>query len=109
MILGSKLNSAEKSAAGKPEIKLAIVGQSLIKVDPRKHWIDPFSSVKPIIESADVGFTNFEMAVDNNCGLPDDYQVMLGKPALGSDRPGNTNGPHAVYENVMEFSLFHEF
>lgn len=103
MILGSKLNSAEKSDAGKLEIKLAIVGQSLIKVDPRKHWSDPFSSVKPIIESADVGFTNFEMAVDNNCGLPDDYQVMLGKPALGSDRPGNTSGPHAVHENVMEF------
>lgn len=56
--------------------------------ETRKHSIDPFSSVKPIIESADVGFTNFEMAVDNNCGLPDDYQVMLGKPSLGSDRPG---------------------
>lgn len=85
------------------EIKLAVVGQSLIKIDPRKHWAHPFGSVKPIIESADIGFTNFEMAVDNNCGLSDDYQVMLGKPALGNDRPGNTSGPHAVHENVMEF------
>ncbi len=84
-------------------IKLAIVGQSLIKIDPRKHWSNPFGSVKPILESADVGFTNFEMAVDDQCGVPYKYQVMLGKPAFGSDRPGNTSGPHAVSENIMEF------
>ncbi len=96
-------HSDQKTRNGKTEIKLVVVGQSLIKIDPRKHWSNPFSSVKTIMESADVGFTNFEMAVDNNCGLPDDYQVMLGKPALGSDRPGNTGGPHAVHENVMEF------
>ncbi len=96
-------SSGQKTSVGKAEIKLVVVGQSLIKVDPRKHWHSPFGSVKPILESADVGFTNFEMAVDNHCGLPDDYQVMLGKPALGSDRPGNTSGPHAVHEDVMEF------
>lgn len=84
-------------------IELVVVGQSLIKVDPRKHWKEPFVSVKSVLESADVGFTNFEMAVDDDCGLPDNYQVMLGKPALGSDRPGNTSGPHAVHENVMTF------
>jgi len=84
-------------------IELVIVGQSLIKIHPEKHWSNPFATVRPILESADIGFTNFEMAVDNNCGLPDDYQVMLGKPALGSDRPGNTSGPHAVHENVMGF------
>ncbi len=95
--------SDQKTSAGKAEIKLVVVGQSLIKVDPRKHWPGPFGSVKPILAAADVGFTNFEMAVDNDCGLPDDYQVMLGKPALGNDRPGNTGGPHAVHENVMEF------
>ena len=86
-----------------PSLNLVIVGQSLIKVHPEKHLSDPFFSVRPIIESADIGFTNFEMAVDNNCDLPEDYQVMLGEPALGSDRPGNTSGPHAVHENVMEF------
>ena len=84
-------------------IELVIVGQSLIKMHPEKHWSNPFATVRPILESADIGFTNFEMAVDNNCGLPDDYQVMLGKPALGSDRPGNTSGPHALHENVMGF------
>jgi len=84
-------------------IKLAVVGQSLIKVDPCKHRDNPFGSVKPIIKSADIGFTNFEMAVNDNCAVPDNYQVMLGKPALGKDRPGNTSGPHAVHENVMKF------
>ncbi|MCP4723539.1 MAG: CapA family protein [bacterium] len=86
-----------------PSVKMAIVGQSLIKVSPEKHLSDPFGSVRPIIESADVGFTNFEMAVDKNSDLPEDYQVMLGEPSFGSDRPGNTSGPHAVNENVMEF------
>ena len=95
--------SDQKSIAVKVEIKLAVVGQSLIKIDPRKYWSNPFGSVKSIIESADVGFTNFEMAVDNNCGVPDNYQVMTGKPGLGSDRPGNTSGPHAVQDNIMEF------
>lgn len=85
------------------EIKLAIVGQSLIKVDPRKHWSNPYASVKPILQSADLAFTNFEMAVDNQCGLPADYQVVLGTPDLEKNRPGNTGGPHAVNENVMEF------
>ena len=47
------------------------------------------------MESADVGFTNFEMAVDNNCGLQDEYHMMFGKPSLESDMPGNTKGPHA--------------
>jgi len=95
--------SDQYRGSGKTEIKMVVVGQSLIKVDPRKHWSSPFGSVKTILESADVGFTNFEMAINDNCGLPDDYQVMLGKPELGSDRPGNTSGPHAVHENVMEF------
>ena len=84
-------------------IKLAITGQSLIKIDPRKHWSDPFRSVKPILQTADVGFTNFEMAIDGNCGVPVNYQIMIGKPAIGKDRPGNTSGPHAVNENIMEF------
>jgi len=95
--------SDQKTNVNKTKIKLAIVGQSLIKMDPRKHWSNPFGSVKPILESADVGFTNFEMAVNNNCGVSVNYQLMLGKPKLGSDRPGNTGGPHSVNENVMEF------
>ncbi len=95
--------SDQKTEVMKTQIKLAVVGQSLIKMDPRKHWSDPFGSVKPFLESADVGFTNFEMAVNTNCGVSEDYQIMLGKPKLGSDRPGNTGGPHAVNENVMEF------
>ncbi len=51
--------------------------------------------MKTIMESGDVGFTNFEIAVDNNCGLQDEYHVMLVKPSLGNDMPGNTKGPDA--------------
>ena len=93
----------KKTIENSSRIKLAIVGQSLIKVDPRKHWTNPYASIKPILQSADLAFTNFEMAVDDQCGLPDDYQVVLGKPELKENAPGNTDGPHAVNEDVMEF------
>ena len=87
-----------------PSFTLAIVGQALIKVDPREQWSNPFAGIRPILEDADLAFTNFEMAVDDDCGVPPDYQVVLGKPALDEEqRPGNTGGPHAVRENVMEF------
>ena len=85
------------------KIDLVVVGQALVKVNPDKHWENPYASLRPILKAADVGFTNFEMAVDKNCGLPENYQVLLGKPAAGADRPGNTSGPHAVNEDVMAF------
>ena len=85
-------------------IELVIVGQSLIKMHPEKHWSNPFATVRPILESADIGFTNFEMAVDDNCDVPEGYNALLGFPELGEDiRPGNTDDPHAVDENIMEF------
>ena len=85
-------------------VTLAIVGQALIKVDPRQQWPNPFAGIQPILRDADVAFTNFEMAVDDECGVPPDYQVVLGEPELDEEgRPGNTGGPHAVRENVMDF------
>lgn len=85
-------------------ITLAIVGQALIKVDPREHWSSPFAGIQPILRNADIAFTNFEMAVDDDCGVPPEYQVVLGEPELEEQqRPGNAGGPHAVRENVMEF------
>ena len=94
-------------APGEPRIKLVIAGQALIKKDPRLHWEDPFGSLRPILQGADVAFMNFEMAVGsdgNRCGLPPDYETSLGEPALPqTKRPGNTSGPHAVNESVMEF------
>ena len=85
-------------------ITLAIVGQALIKVDPREHWSNPFAGIQPILRNADIAFTNFEMAIDDDCGVPPDYQVVLGEPELDEERrPGNAGGPHAVRENVMEF------
>ena len=85
-------------------VTLAIVGQALIKVDPRQQWPNPFAGIRPILRDADVAFTNFEMAVDDGCGVPPDYQVVLGEPELDEEqRPGNTGGPHTVREDVMDF------
>ena len=88
-------------------LKLVAVGQALIKVDPRITWDDPFGSIRPFVEAADVGFTNFEMAVngpDNECGVPEGYITVLGEPRIGAeDQPGNTSWPHAVDNSVMEF------
>lgn len=96
--------SKEKPAPDVPGFKLAVVGQSLIKIDPRKSWDNPYGTVEPILQSADVCFTNFEMAVDGgSCGVPDNYTVVIGEPDLGNDRPGNTSRPHAVKSDVMEF------
>jgi len=94
-------------AEGEPEITLVIAGQSLIKKDPRLQWEDPFGSLRPILQAADVSFTNFEMAVapeQTRCGLPEDYETSLGEPPLSrAERSGNTGGPHAVDASVMEF------
>ncbi|MBT8396038.1 MAG: hypothetical protein HKO65_11735 [Gemmatimonadetes bacterium] len=94
-------------APGEPGLKLVISGQALIKKDPRLHWEDPFGSLRSILQHADVAFTNFEMAVGsegNRCGLSSDYETSLGEPPLSqTERPGNTSGPHAVDDSVMEF------
>ena len=90
-----------------PEVTLAITGQALIKLDPRLIAEAPFATVEPIVASADVAFTNFEMAVNgeaNPCGVPDDYVTITGSPEVPrSLRPGNTDGPHAVSPVVMEY------
>ena len=79
---------------------MIVVGQALIKADPRITWEDPFGSIRPFVEAADVAFTNFEMAVNgpgNECGVPEGYVTVLGEPRIGpEDQPGNTSWPHAV-------------
>jgi poly-gamma-glutamate capsule biosynthesis protein CapA/YwtB (metallophosphatase superfamily) len=88
-------------------LTLVVAGQALIKIDPRLSWDDPFGTVRPIVEAADIAFTNFEMAIngpDNQCGVPADYITILGKPQIpAEDRPGNVSNPHAVEAPVMEF------
>lgn len=90
-----------------PKIRLVVAGQGLIKKDPRIRWDDPFGSLRPILDRADIAFTNFEMAVlseADRCGVPADYEVSLGTPRLSpEDRPGNAGGPHAVAPEVMGF------
>jgi len=106
-VMAGLLATACSGPPPEPEIRLVLAGQALIKKDPRLRWDDAFGSLRPILDSADVAFTNFEMAVmseADRCGLPPDYEVSLGTPALPSgDRPGNTGGPHAVAPEVMEF------
>ena len=101
------LTASCDSPPSEPEITLAVAGQALIKVDPRLSWADPFGSLRPMLQSADVAFTNFEMAVKSEvdaCNLSDEYEVVLGEPRLSSEqRPGNSGAPHAVDESVMQF------
>ncbi len=101
------LTASCDSPRPEPEITLAVAGQALIKVDPSLSWADPFGSLRPMLQSADVAFTNFEMAVKSQvdgCGVPGEYEVVLGEPRLTSEqRPGNSGGPHAVDASVMQF------
>lgn len=89
------------------EVRLVIAGQALIKKDPRVRWEAPYSSLRPMLDRADIAFTNFEMSVipeGDRCGLPPDYEVSFGTPRLASGaRPGNSSGPHAVTPDVMAF------
>lgn len=107
IVVAAASSAACVEAPATTEITLVVAGQALIKVDPRLSWQDPFGSLRPILQSADVAFTNFEMAVKSEvdaCGVPDDYEVVLGEPRLRRGmRPGNSGGPHAVEESVMDF------
>ncbi len=103
--------AAGAAACGDPspgtEIRLVVVGQSLIKKDPRIRWDDPYGSLRSTVGRADIAFTNFEMSVlaeGDRCGLPPDYEVSFGRPRLDPEaRLGNTSGPHAVEPDVMGF------
>ncbi len=107
VMVGAAVLSACSSPPSEPEVRLVLSGQALIKKDPRIRWDDPYGSLRPILQRADVAFTNFEMAVlpgSDRCGVPADYEVSLGTPRLpGGGRPGNSGGPHAVAPEVMEF------
>jgi hypothetical protein len=68
---------------------------------------NPFGTVRPLVEAADIAFTNFEMAINglnNPCDVPEDYITILGNPRIPpEDQPGNVSNPHAVEAPVMEF------
>jgi poly-gamma-glutamate synthesis protein (capsule biosynthesis protein) len=103
-------STSELPTAAHPEttsvVELAIAGQALLKLDPRGFLSAPFESVTPILNGADIAFTNFEMAVNppgNGCGMPKDFVVIRGEPVIPPPlRPGNTLRPHAVSSSVME-------
>jgi poly-gamma-glutamate capsule biosynthesis protein CapA/YwtB (metallophosphatase superfamily) len=100
--------AASGAAAQDPDtLTLVVAGQALIKVDPRQSWENPLGTLRPIVEAADVAFTNFEMAIngpDNECDVPEDYVTVLGRPRIPRERqPGNVSNPHAVEPPVMDF------
>jgi len=106
-VIATTLAVACDSPPSEPEITVVLAGQALVKKDPRLRWDDPFGTLRPIIQRADVAFTNFEMAVmsgEDRCGLPVAYEVSLGTPRWAPEsRLGNSGGPHAVAPSVMEF------
>lgn len=106
-LLFALLTGACEAPSPEPELTLLLAGQALIKKDPRIRWDDAFGTLRPIIERADVAFTNFEMSVERNadrCGLAPDYEVSVRGPDMPRElRPGNANGPHAVSPDVMAF------
>jgi poly-gamma-glutamate capsule biosynthesis protein CapA/YwtB (metallophosphatase superfamily) len=44
-------------------VRMAVVGQSLIKHDPRQYLDDPLQTVAPILGAADAVFSNLEVAI----------------------------------------------
>lgn len=101
------LSACADGAPGDQALTLVVAGQSLVKVDPRQSWPKPFGTIRPVLQAADIRFTNFEMAVngpENQCGVPEDYVLVLGEPRITRDGwAGNVNNPHAVQASVMEF------
>jgi len=51
------------------ELRIALVGQSLSRYDPRDYIESPAATVVPILSAADVAFTNLEVSVDGE-GCP---------------------------------------
>jgi poly-gamma-glutamate capsule biosynthesis protein CapA/YwtB (metallophosphatase superfamily) len=106
-VLFSTFATACSGPPPESEVRLALAGQALIKKDPRIRWDDPYGSLRPMLDRADVAFTNFEMAVmseGDRCGLPAEYEVSLRSSELPrEERPGDVAGPHAVEPEVMGF------
>ena len=106
IVLVAVLVTACAGPPTEPDVRLVLAGQALIKKDPRIRWGDAYNTLRPMLEGADVAFTNFEMAVlpADRCGVPADYEVSFGTPSLpAGGRPGNSGGPHAVEPEVMDF------
>ncbi len=106
---GQQSELRERGDSGDGILTVVLSGQTILLTDPRESWDDPFGSIRPILQSADVAFTNFEAVVmepDNRCGLPDWYIPLMRQPLLllDRDRPGDRDTDPSVAEaSVMEF------
>jgi hypothetical protein len=59
VVAAAALTSGCDRTPPQPAITLVVAGQALIKDDPRQYWEAPFGSLRPILHSVDVAFTNF--------------------------------------------------
>jgi poly-gamma-glutamate capsule biosynthesis protein CapA/YwtB (metallophosphatase superfamily) len=66
LILASGCVSPPEAPAeeGTQAVRLALLGQALIEHDPRDHLRSPLLSLQPLLDSADMVFTNLEVAVE---------------------------------------------
>lgn len=77
-----------QAAAGRPEVKLAAVGQALLKFDPRDYHEEPMKTLAPILTSADLAFTNLEVSVNSE---------------ESPCKPTRTRSLHSVAPAVVDF------
>ena len=56
--------SATPTEKGNRTVRIILLGQSLIRHDPRDYLENPLHTVAPILRSADVVFTNLEVAIE---------------------------------------------
>ncbi len=110
LLLATGAEAQQREFRGNSDSALTVVlaGQMILLVDPRESREEPFGSIRPILRSADVAFTNFEGAVmepDDRCGLPDWYLPLFRLPRLrfDRDRPSSNARPSAAEASVMEF------
>ena len=63
--------SNEPTRSDRSDLRIALVGQSLSRYDPREHLPAPALTVAPHLAAADVAFTNLEVSIDGEfCPCP---------------------------------------
>ena len=86
----SPCNSSHISTTGngRPEVKLAAVGQASLNFDPRDYHEEPIKTVAPILTFADLAFTNLEVSVNSE---------------ESPYKPTRTRSLHSVAPAVVDF------
>ena len=68
------------------DLRIALVGQSLSRYDPREYLQAPSASVAPYLAAADVAFTNLEVSIEGEfCPCPptkEGNSLQIAKPSV---------------------------